>query len=64
MSSFVYMVSDGTKIRKIALSNYQILKEKPIPSIGNASNVVVSMSINNQGKFLLIVCEEQILIMD
>ncbi len=70
---FVYMVTDSNRIRKISLGSYQIVKEKSIPVIGdNSGNAktassllkVLSVSINSQGKVLMIVCNQQVLIMD
>ena len=72
---FVYMVTDANRIRKISMGNYQIVKEKMIPSLSNenvnekkgnssANLKVLSLAINNQGKLLLVVCNEQVLIMD
>jgi hypothetical protein len=71
---FVYMVTDSNRIRKISLESYQIVKEKNIPVIedsnGNNKTVntsimkVLSVAINNNGKILLIVCNNQLLIMD
>jgi hypothetical protein len=66
---FVYMVTDSNKIRKISMGSYQIVKEKMVPSLGEsntkpAKTEVLSVSMNAQGKVLLIVCSSQLLIMD
>jgi len=59
------MITNTNKIRKISISNYQIVIEKSVPSINNNSlTKVLSFSINQQGKILLIVCSDQILLLN
>jgi hypothetical protein len=59
------MITNINKIRKISIANYQIVIEKLVPSINSNSLInVLSFSINQQGKVLLIVCSDQILLLN